>query len=237
MPLRRSTWTPPAPQFPPPANQHLRTVLVDRPDAVQTVVRFLMPAPPYSSPNRQELDLLGTILGGSFTSRLNQNLREDKGYTYGARCNFVMDRAVGFFAAESAVRADVTGPAVAEFLKEFAAIRSGDMSPGETEKARATARMGVIQSLAGLSGTLAHAVTLIQNDRPFTQLADDLEQMRSITADKLNQLARDALPLEKGLLVLVGDKATITKQLKPLQLPPPVEWTVTGHPLTGNAQR
>ena len=222
---------PAAPVFPPLAHEQLRVVLVDRPDAVQTVIRFLMPAPPYASPNRQELDLLGTILGGSFTSRLNQNLREAKGYTYGARCSYVMDRWLGYFAAEAAVRADVTGPAVSEFLKEFQAIRGGDIRPAESEKAQATAHMALIQSLAGLSGTVSHAITLILNDRPFTQLADDLAEMRTITADQLNQLARDALPLEQAVLVLVGDKRVITEQLKPLKLPPPEEWTATGQPL------
>ena len=62
----------------------LRFVVVDRPEAPQTVVRFAAPAPAFADPARPKLRLLGTILGGSFTSRLNQNLREKNGYTYGA---------------------------------------------------------------------------------------------------------------------------------------------------------
>lgn len=212
-------------------DQPMRVVLVDRPGAVQTVVSFFMPAPTYDSPQRNALELLGTILGGSFTSRLNQNLREDKGYTYGARCDFSMNPSAGYFNAASRVRADVTGASIGEFLKEFKAIRGGDVTNEETAKSQATVRMQTVQSFAGLSGMLGVAAELVRNNRPLTELSSDLDAMKMVTVDQLNKMANDAIALEQSVLVLVGDKATILAQLEGLGLPKPQEYSPEGDPL------
>ncbi len=218
----------PTPSYGEPANRAARMVIVDRPGAVQTVVRFTMPGPIYNDPNRIKLELFNTILGGSFTSRLNQNLREEHGYTYGARCGYSMNQKVGYFSATSSVRADVTGASISEFLNEFSAIRGGNVSVVEAGKARASQRMGMIQSFAGLGGILGTASTLVRNNRPFSDLGDELLAVTRVTETDLNRLAYNAVPLEKCLLVLVGDKRQIIEQLKGLDLPEPVELTVTG---------
>ncbi|MCH7808488.1 MAG: insulinase family protein [Planctomycetes bacterium] len=230
-------WTDPAdvgppvtPSYPAPVNDALRVVVVDRPDAVQTVIRFVMPGPVYADPNRPKLQLFNTILGGSFTSRLNQNLREEHGYTYGARSGFSMNTSVGYFSASSNVRADQTGAALGEFLKEFAAIRAGDINAQEARKARTSRRMAMIQSFAGLQGILNAATTLVRNNRPFTAMGDELAEVARVTEAELNHLANDAVPLERALLILVGDKKLILKQLTGLDLPEPTVFTVTGDP-------
>ncbi|MBL8881042.1 MAG: insulinase family protein, partial [Phycisphaerales bacterium] len=87
-----------------PKQDKLRVAIVHRPEAVQTMVRFVMPGFASRDERRAGLDMLNTIVGGSFTSRLNQNLREDKGYTYGARSSFVREPATGCFVASAAVR-------------------------------------------------------------------------------------------------------------------------------------
>ncbi len=216
------------PNYPAPENDSLKVVIVDRPDAVQTVIRFVMPAPSYGDPARPKLELMNTILGGSFTSRLNQNLREQHGYTYGARSGYTMSPRVGYFTASSSVRSDVTGASIEEFLKEFRAIRSGDITAEETGKARTNHRMDLMQSFEGLNGTLFAAITLVRNNRPFSQLGDDLRLVSQIDEGALNRLAYNAVPLEKAVLVLVGDKETILKQLDGLDLPQPVEMTPEG---------
>ncbi len=220
-----------APTYPQTGDDSMRVVLVDRPGAVQTVVSFYMPAPAYDSPDRNALELMGTILGGSFTSRLNQNLREDKGYTYGARCSFSMNPSVGYFVASARVRADVTGASIGEFLKEFKAIRGGDVSGDETTKSQATVRMQTVQSFAGLSGMLGVAIELVRNNRPLTELSSDLATMKKVTDDQLNKMARNAIALERSVLILVGDKKTILPQLDGLDLPAPKEYTPEGEPL------
>lgn len=214
----------------------LGVYLVDRPGAVQTVVRFIMPGPRYDDPRRVPLRLMNVLLGGSFTSRLNRNLREQHGYTYGARCNFTMDPSVGYFTAAASVQSKVTGPAVTEFLKELRGIRRGDVSAEELTKARETIQTDLVQSFAGLSGVLGVAAEFVSNGREFAELGKDLAALRAATDADLNKLAGPAIPLEQGALILVGDGAEIRAQLRQLtDLPEPVELDVRGRPKASNA--
>lgn len=211
-----------------PTHKELRVVLFDRPDAVQTVIQFMMPGAKYDDQNRVQYRLLNTLFGGSFTSRLNMNLREEHGYTYGARSGFVMRPGLGYVTASSSVRADVTGESLKEFLNEFKRIRGGDISEEETVKARETLRTDVIQSFAGLSGVLQEAIERTAAGMPFESLARDMATMQSAGTAELNKLAQSALPLENGVLVLVGDKKKILEQIKDLGLPAPIEVNVRG---------
>lgn len=208
--------------------KELKVVLVDRPDAVQTVIQFIMPGVKYTDQYRVQYRLLNTLFGGSFTSRLNMNLREEHGYTYGARSGFAMRPKLGYVTASSSVRADVTGESLKEFLSEFKRIRGGDISEDEAVKARETLRTDVIQSFAGLNGVLQEAIERAAAGMPFESLARDMATMQSATTAELNKIVGPALPLENGVLVLVGDKKKILEQIKDLGLAPPVEVTVRG---------
>jgi predicted Zn-dependent peptidase len=198
-------------------------VIVDKPGAPQTAVRFIAPSPAYDSPNRLELNEIDTILGGSFTSRLNQNLREDKGYTYGAGSRFNLGPKVGYFVASAQVRTDVTGASIKEFLAEFDRIRKGDISSAEVAKATATIRADQVDSLSSIQGIVGAAMGLKDVGRPFTALTEDEKALGSITAAQLNALTASAINYKAGILVLVGDKASILPQLKGLGLSEPVE--------------
>lgn len=214
--------------LPEPTDRRMRVVIVDKPDAVQTVIRFFMPGPKYTTPDRVRLEMLNTILGGSFTSRLNQNLREDKGYTYGARSSFNMAPSTGYFSAGADVQAEHTGAALKEFFAEFKKLRGGDISSEEAGKARETNRMDLVQSFQGLSGLVATAELLEQNGLPFDTIGDDLGQMTKINSDDLNSIASSAIPLDQALLVLVGKKELIESQIKDMGLPAPEQLTTRG---------
>ena len=207
-----------------------RLLIVDRPGAVQTVVNFVTPAPAYPHPGRTERSLLGTLLGGSFTSRLNSNLREDKGYTYGARCSFSAEPSAGWFNAGASVRADVTGASLREFFKEFEALRGGDVTPEEARKARSVARSRIVRSQASLGAILGAAARLLQNGEPFDAPEAELAEVQETEADDLNAVARESVALEDGILVLVGDRAAIVEQIADLDLPAPEDLAVTGEP-------
>ena len=163
------------------------------------------------------------MLGGSFTSRLNQNLREDEGYTYGAGSSFAMDPNVGYFIAAAQVRADVTGASVEQFLAEFDRIATGDISAAEVSKAAATIRLEQVNSLESIQGLVAEAMALKTVHRPFTALTQDEKALSAISPNQLNALAKTAIDYKHGVLVLVGDKTTVLPQLKGLGLPDPVE--------------
>ncbi len=102
---------------PPPPAGKLRLVLVDRPaDAAQSVIAVLREGVTASDPRSSLLDLINTALGGSFTSRLNQNLREEHGWTYGAGSRFAETRGTGSFSARASVVTEATGPALEQML-------------------------------------------------------------------------------------------------------------------------
>lgn len=214
-----------------PSAAGLRVVLVDRPDAPQTVIRFVLPGPVAKAQERSTYRVLSTILGGSFTSRLNQNLREKNGFTYGAGCRYTMNPLAGLFVARSAVKADVTGAALKEFLGEMNRIRTGDVTDAEVVKATKTFRTETIEGLAGTFGPIGTAAPLIAAGMPFQTVTDDLAEAMKIDAAKLNAAAKAAIPLERGVLVLVGDKKLILEQIKDLGLPAPVEYSAEGEPL------
>ncbi len=212
----------------------LRVVLVDRPEAVQTVVRFYGPGPHYDDPRRMQHLVLGTILGGSFTSRLNQNLRERHGYTYGARASYTLAGKTGWFSAGANVRSDVTGASIRELLAELRRIAGsdhGDVTDEEVGKACETIRTDTVQAFGSLAGVLGNAGDLLLHGRPFTATAGDMQALQHVSAGELNALGRAAVPLDRGLLVLVGDAAAIRAQLQDLGLPEPVQLDLQGRPI------
>ena len=212
------------------AEKGLRVFLVDRPDAPQTSVRFLGPAPRFADPSRVPLRLLGTVLGGSFTSRLNQNLREKHGYTYGASARFAPGPVLGTFSSGAEITAKDTGAAIKEFLAEFDRISKGDVTDEETGKARGLVKNGAVGAFSGLSGIVGTAAGYVENGAPFEKLGEDLAAMEKTSAAVLNAQAKTAVPLDRSVLVLVGDKATILPQLKEAGLPAPIEVDTWGAP-------
>lgn len=212
-----------------PATKDFRVAIVDKPGAVQTVVRFTMPGAPYSDSRRTKADLMNTILGGSFTSRLNQNLREDKGYTYGARSSFSWEPSGGYLTASSSVLAETTGASVREFLAEFRNLRSGTITDEEVQKTRKSNRSDRVESFQGLGGVLGVATTLLRNGLPFSALGDELKQIASADRDELNELAKTMVQTDRALLVLVGDRKLIEEQIGELNLPKPTFYDVSGN--------
>ena len=105
------------------------------------------------------------------------------------------------------------------------------MSAEEAGKARSSRRMRLVQSFAGLGGILNTAATLVRNGRPFSDIGEEIKQVARIGETELNRLAYNGVPLEHALLVLVGDKGEIEKQLEGLDLPAPTEFTVNGDPV------
>lgn len=197
-----------------------RVVLVDRPDAPQTVVSWLAPGVNLTSPDRLPLQALGEIMGGSFTSRLNQNLREDKGYTYGAGAGFNSDKEFGTFRVNTSVRTDVTGASLKEILKELQAAGTGNVSAAEVTKSVAGYRADLVSRFATGQGTVSAAAQEYERGRTVDDLARDLGF--AISDPVVNRVAPLLGKREHGVLLLVGDKGKILAQLKGLGLPEPV---------------
>ena len=221
--IGKSTWSA-------PKRDGLSLAIVDRPGAPQTMVMFASPGVPMGDERRAKIDMVGTILGGSFTSRLNQNLRERNGFTYGVRADFAMQPSAGWFYARSAVRTDATGAALKEFMSEFDRIRSGDITADEARKAAKTMRQELVQGMGTLGGLLGQAQRLEAAHMPWETLGKDIAAAAKTDAGELNAMARDVMTVHGGVLVLVGDKTKIVPQLQDLQLPAPVYLDAWGEP-------
>jgi zinc protease len=225
---------PPPPEWSAPAPRALQLAVVDRPGATQTAVLLWLHAPAFAAPERPALELVGTLLGGTFTSRLNANLREDKGWTYGARARYDFEPRYGRLVASTSVQVDATGPAVRELLGEVDRLRGGDAADTEARKSANSLRQRSVERLGSLSGLLAAA---LERHRAGSSLADLRSALdfwaRSGSAEVLNQTARQTLDRSQGVLVLVGDRAAIEAQLAEeraagLVLPPSIPCDAEG---------
>ncbi len=221
-PQRRPALDLPAPR----AATGLRVVVVDRPGSAQTAVRFVYPGIGFEHPERIPLRVLNTLFGGSFTSRLNANLREKHGYTYGAGSGFSTMRGRGLFLASANVQTDKTGAAIHEFLEEFKRVRTGDIAAAEAVKARQTVAAEITEAFGTLSGTVG-AYTPYARDRVVPDaLPGTLGAALACDAKRLGSLARSWIARDGGVLVLVGDRGAIEGQIRELGLAAPLVLSV-----------
>jgi predicted Zn-dependent peptidase len=219
----------PAPRVEPPAG---RIVLVDRPGAPQSFIALSRPVTSPDDRERVVRDAVNTLFGGSFTSRLNQNLREEHGYTYGARSSFGQTGNQHVLSAFSAVQTPVTGAALSEFRKEFDALAGGDASADEFAKAIETVRYDLVRS-AETTGRLAGTFAgLVSDGRPLDALRGEAAALDTLTLDDLNAAARSGLYAWDMLtIVIVGDAAAVVPQLVEAGFGAPQRMDEEGRPL------
>jgi predicted Zn-dependent peptidase len=205
-----------------------RFVIVNRPNSPQTVIRFAWPGVAYSDDRRIPLLVATSVLGGTFTSRLNYNLREQKGYTYGAGAGVEYytgsedpRRGPSVVAASASVRADVTGASLREFLAEFARIRTGDVTADELEKARSSLRNARVTAGESLDGLVSELDGIVSFGLEPDSLAQEFAKLEQLDLKAVNAAARSILNPDGGVLVLVGEADAIVKQLEGLGLPAP----------------
>jgi zinc protease len=161
---------------------------------------------------------MNMVLGGLFTSRINLNLREDKGYTYGAFSAFAFRKEPGPFYAGSGVRTDATAPSVSEILTEIRKMRDVQVTVDEL----ALGRDSLVRSLPGRFETSAQAAgslsTLYVYQLGLDYYAQYVERLLGVDAASVQASARKYLLPEQLLVVAVGDRQKIESDLKNLKL-------------------
>jgi zinc protease len=156
------------------------------------------------------------MLGGAFSSRINMNLREDKGFTYGARSSFSGTEFAGPFTASAGVRANASDSSVVEFMKEIKRMRD----EGITDEGLTFVKSAMGQSEARSYETAFQKAAFLNNilrynlDKDYVKRQNEI--LKNITKEELNTLAKKYLPVEKMHIMLVGDKATIKPGLQKL---------------------
>ncbi len=201
-----------------PQTTSARIVLVDAPGSPQTQIRVATIAAARSTPDFAALEVMNASLGGLFSSRINLNLREAHGYTYGAGSVFIYRRGPGPFMVGSGIRTEVTAAAVGEIFKEIRRMAESSVTPEEL----AMAKDSQVRSLPGLFETSANASSTFGNlyvyDLGLDYYAKLPGDLSSVTAQGVGAVAKKYLVADKLIVVAVGDRAKIEADLLKLNL-------------------
>lgn len=214
-----------------PAAKPSTIYIVDKAKAPQSSFRLGGVGVARSSADYYPLQVLNTALGGSFTSRLNQNLRETKGYTYGAQSGFGMRREPGPFIARAEIVAEKTDSAMVEFMKELNGIRE-PMKPEELEKTKRYLQLGYPADFEEGSGIAMAITRLIPYGLPLSTLADYQTKIGAVTGADVERSAKQYIDPTKMSLVVVGDRKSIEPALKALKIAPVEVRDMRGRPTT-----
>lgn len=191
-----------------------RVVVVDRPGSPQSEVRIGHVGLPRSIPDFHAVSVLNTILGGQFSSRLNELLREDRGYTYGVHTSFDMRRGPGPFVLRMAVETEVTARATVDALGELERIRQGPVAPHELARAR-DYLVGVFPLRFEAAPQVATAIAgLVVHDLPDDELDRYRPSVAAVSADDVLAAALQHVRPEEASVVIVGDAARIAGELR-----------------------
>jgi zinc protease len=213
------TWKPigdaaPAAPLPPARPVAARTVLVDKPGAPQTALAVVAPGPWAAAPDAAAIKVMNAALGGLFTSRINNQLREVKGYTYGIFSGYSMGRERGQFGIRGSVRTDVTGAALTDMWKEIEAMRARPMGAAELNRVRNAQLLSLpglfdtnFAVVAGYAGNWASGL-------PMSAITDLPKKYGAVTAASALKAARQHLDPAQLIVVAVGDKAKVQPQLE-----------------------
>ncbi|HEY0064601.1 MAG TPA: pitrilysin family protein [Telluria sp.] len=197
-----------------------RVILVPKADASQTALQVSLLGAARNTPDYAALEVMNAALGGLFTSRINTNLREDKGYSYGAYSQFDYRRTPGPFEIVTSVRTNATGAAVSEIFKEVRALREHPLPEQELRNAinaQVLSLPGHFDTNEGVGGSLA---SIFAYDLPLDYYSTLAQQYLGVTAEQVQAVANQYLVPEKMVVVAVGERKKIEAQLKKLKLGP-----------------
>jgi zinc protease len=191
-----------------------RLVIVDRPGSPQTQLRVATFGLPRSSPDYVPVRVMNTILGGMFASRINMNLREEHGYTYGANSQFAYWRSGGPFSVATGVRTDVTAPAVHEVMLELKRMSETRVTPEELTLAKDAITLQLPALFETSDRTTGSLSTLFTHGLPLNYYSNLSEQISVVDAQAVQEVARKYLVPEKFAVVAVGDRSKIGDALE-----------------------
>jgi zinc protease len=210
--------TPATPKLGMPTTTAARVVIVDKPGSPQTQLRVVSVGAARSSPDFRALQVMNMALGGLFSSRINMNLREQHGYSYGTYSQFVFRRSAGPFQVAGGVRTDATAPAVTEIFKEIEGMTARPLDAEELKKAKDS----LANSLPGAFETSANAVNNFSNvfiyDLGLDYYTRYAQQVNAVTAAQALDVAKRYLVPNRMVVVAVGDRKAIEADLMKLNL-------------------
>ena len=193
--------------------------IVDKPGAEQSQIRIGWVGLRRNNPDYFPLQVLNTVLGGSFTSRLNQNLREEHGYAYGASSAFDMRLSAGPFVAAAGVQTDKTAEALREFFSELNAIRT-PIPPEELAKAKNYIALGFPSDFETTNDLASNLEQLLVYKLPENYFERYVGNIQAVTTDVVQKAAMKYLDPATFAVVVVGDRKVIEAPVRALGLMP-----------------
>ncbi len=193
--------------------------IVDKPGAAQSVISIGHIGVSRDNPDYYALQVMNSVLGGQFSARINMNLREDKGYTYGARTGWSFRRGAGPFTASSDVKTGVTKESVIEFMKELNGIRGAiPVTPAELQynKQSLIRRYpAAFETNGQVAGQLSNLYVYNLPDSYFNEY---ISKINAVTVADVNRVANKYVTPDKMAILIVGDKAVIEPRLKEIDM-------------------
>ncbi len=226
---------PPAFDYPPvPAPGPTTIYLVDKPGAPQSVFAIGLPGPTRDTPDYYAIEVMNTILGGLFQSRLNHDIREVKGYSYGVRSGFDYGKGPGAFEAGGSIVTAKSDSALVAFMAHLRGVQgSVPFTDDEIAQGKAALIQGLPQLFASVNATASAISDLYLEDLPqdyYQKMADHVE---AVTKEDLVRVARAYIDLDHLDIVIVGDRSVIERPLAATGIAPIVHLDVEGSPVSG----
>ena len=201
----------------PPARDKSTLYIVDKPGAAQSVLMIGQVGQPRSTPDYFPLLVMNTLLGGQFTSRVNMNLREEKGYTYGARTAFDYRRSAGPFMATAGVQTAVTKESVFEFLKELRGVRGErPVTSAELEFSKQAIIRGYPRGFETPEQIANRLTDIVLYNLPDDYFNNYIANVRKVSVADLNRVANRYLDPSRMAILVVGDRKVIEPGLRSL---------------------
>jgi zinc protease len=221
----------PQPTYTDPPKAAATTVyLIDKPGAAQSSFRIGSVGVPRSTKDYFALSVMNTILGGSFTSRLMQNLRETRGYTYGASSRFDMRRNAGPFLASAEIVAAKTDSALLEFMKELNAIRQS-VPASELSRAKRFLQLQLPGNFETTQDIAFQLVPVALYGLQLDYYNNYVQNIEAITEADVARVAQQYINPGSLAVVIVGDRKSIEPGLKAINVGPVVIRDISGQPI------
>lgn len=214
----------------PPKSGTTTIYLIDKPGAAQSSFRIGSVGVPRSTKDYFALTVMNTILGGSFSSRLNQNLREAKGYTYGAGSRFDMRRAAGPFSASAEIVSAKTDSALLEFMKELNNIRQS-VPTDELSRAKRYLQLQLPGNFETTQQIAAALVPVALYGLPLDFFNNYVQNVAVVSQGDVARVAQQYIDPGSLAIVIVGDRKTIETALKSTNVGPIVIRDISGQPI------
>jgi predicted Zn-dependent peptidase len=214
-----------------PELQPAKIYLVDKPGAAQSVFNIGLPGPPRNTPDYFALQVLNTILGGMFQSRLNANIREQKGYSYGVNSGFNYGKGPGAFRAGGSIFSGKTDAALIEFMKELKGIvGEKPITDEEIKTAKESLIQGLPQRFSSVSAISNAITSLVVQGLPDDYYQTYAKNVSAVTKEDLLRVAKRYIDLGHLAIVIVGDRATVEAPLKATGIAPITYIDIEGNP-------